>query len=85
MSKISVRRPLQGMWVRRKFIDGDGRRTWSEDDDRNLHLLHELGDRVQVIAKKLGRDAMSISNRLQHLKRQHRLARLIDKHDLPRT
>jgi len=69
-----VKRNRQGLRLR-KSIGGDGRRTWSESDDRELRSLLAAGKRIQVIAKKLGRNTMSISNRLQHFKRQERLAR----------
>jgi len=70
---------MRGVRPRRESVVGNRRRTWSETDDRNLQQLHASGNQVRVIAKKLGRDAKSISNRLQYLKRRQRLAHLTDR------
>jgi hypothetical protein len=65
-----------------KSVIGDRRITWSETDDNILQQLHASGNQLRAIARKLGRDPLSISNRLQYLKRRRRRVSLTDRFDV---
>jgi hypothetical protein len=54
------------------------RTSWSEADDAILSKLNEDGNRALAIAREMGRTYSAITSRLAHLKRQQRLARLLD-------
>jgi hypothetical protein len=56
----------------------DGRVHWNKKDDAVLLKLKKAGDAVSAIARKMGRTHSAVTSRTAHLRRQERLARLLD-------
>jgi predicted NAD-dependent protein-ADP-ribosyltransferase YbiA (DUF1768 family) len=60
-----------------KMANGQ-RRKWSEDDDERLLTLRKTGATKPTTAKEIGRSQQAVHSRLWHLKRQQRLALLLE-------